>query len=74
MTAKTLEFNGCTTLDLPPEKVLVGAKHKNLSEVVVIGIAEDLKTYVSASMYSAAEVVFMLEKAKHYIMGLDSND
>ena len=63
---KILEFNGMTTLDIPAKKVLDGAKH--CKDVIVVGRDENGDMHFGSSMGNAAEILWLLEVCKAYIM------
>ena len=53
--SNVLQFNGETTNDIAPNKILEGAKDK-LDEVVVCGIGKDNKLYIASSTSDIAKV------------------
>lgn len=57
-----------TTLDIPVENVLDGAKEMELKKVLVIGINKDDELYAAASFSDAADMIWMMEKVKKYIL------
>lgn len=57
-----------TTLDIPIERVLDGAKEAELKRVVVIGYKEGEEFYFSSSFSSGPEVVWLLEHAKKRLL------
>lgn len=68
-----LLFDGCTSLDVPPERVLREAEKEDLKQVIVIGdTGEDF--YLASSMGSSADVLWLLEQAKHRLIRGDYDD
>lgn len=53
-----------TRLPLDPARVLNAALAANLERVVVVGIDEHGEEYAASSLPSAADVVWLLERAK----------
>lgn len=60
---KVIDFSGCTTLDIPPERVLRGAEMADLKCVIIIGETDD-ELYMATSMGRNADVLYLLEQAK----------
>ena len=58
-----IPFNGHTTLDIDPEKVIDGASGK-LSCVIVIGIEHDGANYYASSSGDMAKNILMIERFK----------
>jgi hypothetical protein len=57
-----------TTLDVPSQRVLDGAKEASLEDVVVIGWDEGGEFYFASSKANGAEVLWLLEKAKKKLL------
>lgn len=53
-----------TTLPIPVERVLRAALDLGLARVMVVGVTEQDRLYVTASDGSAADLVLLLEHAK----------
>lgn len=68
MTAEIFEFTGSTKADLPPNKVISYAD--DLKECVVIGVDADDEIYVAGSSGIVAEVVYLIEMGKKYMLEL----
>lgn len=68
-TAKLYVFDGKTTLDIGPDKVLDSAIGK-LSKVVVLGFENDEKgeLYMAASCGNIPEALYLLEKCKQQLL------
>lgn len=66
--ADILEFDGVTTLDIPPSRILAKAAGAGLTDVVVIGWNADGKLYFASSGADAAEVNWLLDNAKHELI------
>ena len=64
MSANVVDFNGITTLDIPPVKILAKAAGAKLKICVVVGYDEDGEFYFASSVADSAEVVWMFEIAK----------
>ena len=69
MDEKIVEFPGTTVLEVPVDRVLMGAVDNNLSKVLVIGLNENDDIYVAASTGKAETLVFLLELAKFELFG-----
>lgn len=52
-----------TKLDIPPDRVLEGAKGE-LERCIVIGRKEDNSLYFASSITDAGKILWLLEKAK----------
>lgn len=59
-----------TKLDLSPNRVLDGARD-NLEDAVIIGWTKEGDFYFSSSKANGAEVLWLLEKAKKYLLEID---
>lgn len=68
MTAEIFEFTGETTVDIPPQKVLKYTE--DLKECVVIGVDADNEIYVAGSSGDVANVVYLIELGKKYMLEL----
>ncbi|QDP62905.1 MAG: hypothetical protein Unbinned5081contig1002_10 [Prokaryotic dsDNA virus sp.] len=68
MTAEIYEFTGLTKLPLDPNKVIGYAE--DLKECVVIGIDADGEIYVAGSSGDVANVVYLIELGKKYMLEL----
>lgn len=67
MTAQILDFNGITTLDLDPDRVLAKAGG-NLRGVVVLGYDQDGDFYFASSYADGGDVLWLLEVAKKKLL------
>ena len=67
MTAEVIVADFETTLDLPPDRILEGAKGK-LEAVILIGRTPEGGSYFGSSTADKAQIVFMLESMKHDIL------
>lgn len=67
MTAKILDFNGITRLDLDPERVLAKAQGQ-LQAVVVIGYDQAGDLYVATSYADGGDMLWALEQAKRKLL------
>lgn len=68
--ADILQFNGTTLHDLPVVQVLDAAKGKDLTSVLVIGLDQDGELYIASDNGRVAESVYLLERAKKYLLDL----
>ena len=68
MSAEIHEFNGITTLDIPPTKILATAAGAKLESVVVVGWADDGSLYFASSTADGAEANWLLDAAKFELM------
>jgi hypothetical protein len=59
-----IKFNGKTTLDLPPERILNEAVNADLGEAVVIGWRKDGSFYFASSIADGADVNWLLDRTK----------
>ena len=64
---KVVNFTGVTRLDLDPCHVL-GNVPDTLQSVVIVGYDEDGSLYFSSNKADGAEIVWLLECAKHELM------
>ena len=56
-----INFDGPTTLDIPPDKVLEGALASKLASVIVIGETESGEIYHASSSADLAELILAAE-------------
>lgn len=70
---KIIDFSGCTTLDIPPERVIRGAEQADLKCIIIIGETED-ELYMATSMGRNADVIYLLEQAKHRLLSGDYDE
>ena len=68
--AKVLPFHGLTKLDIPVDRILEGAKGK-LDSVVILGYDKDEEEYFASSMADGGDVLWLLEKCKIVLMGME---
>lgn len=69
-TAKILEWNGITRLDLDPQKVLRKAIDAKPTEVVIIGYDADGNFYFASSKADGPSVLWDLEQAKRMLLSV----
>jgi hypothetical protein len=62
------KFTGETTLDVPVEKVLEGAKAHDLTEVLIIGFTKEGKPYAACSHNDAGLMLLHIEQTKQNIL------
>jgi hypothetical protein len=65
---EVIEFNGITTLPLPPSKVLEKAGEEDLEQVLVLGWDKDGGLYIATSDPSLPSVFYLLKCVDHYLM------
>ena len=61
--SKVIPLNCVTRLDLPPERVLDGAKGK-LQGIVILGYDHDGQEYFASTYADGGEVLWLLERCK----------
>ena len=61
---KVVDFNGITTLDLDPQRVLDAAKKEELDGVVILGYTKDGKEYFASSYADGPEVNWLIDRVK----------
>ena len=57
-------FNGITSLNLNPDRVLQGALEAGLTEVVIIGFDADGEEYFATSLADGGDLLWHLERTK----------
>lgn len=62
-----IPLNNVTRLDIPPERVL--AVIPKLQGVVLMGRDKDGNDYFASSYADGGEVLWLMEKCKHALMG-----
>lgn len=65
---KVIKFPGLTTVDIPVENVLEGAKGFNLDYVLVIGKTKDGEYVAAASTSDMQRLLWVIESLKHQIL------
>jgi hypothetical protein len=63
-------FPGVTAKDFDPDVMLQVARRIGLSQVVILGYDKEGAEYFSSSVSDGPEVVWMLERAKHFLMNV----
>lgn len=66
--AEVVRLETMTTLDIPPDLVLDGAKKADLSAVMVIGEEADGTFYFASNKSDGADALWLLEKAKYKLL------
>lgn len=64
---KVIPLGGVTRLDLPPDRILEGAKGQ-LEGVVVMGWDKDGGQYFASSLADGGDVLWLLESCKKALM------
>ena len=67
---KILPFHGLTKLDIPVDRILDGTKGK-LDSVVILGYDKDEDEYFASSIADGGEVLWLLERCKIALMGME---
>jgi len=67
-TDNIVEFDGITSLDIPPPRILAKAAGAKLESVVVIGFREDGNFYFASSGADGGDVIWLLELAKKQLL------
>lgn len=62
-----IDFDGITSLDINPDKVLESAKEL-LDMTLVIGYDKEDRLYVASSTSQLGELVLVLERAKQFLL------
>lgn len=62
-----------TTLDTSPDRALEGAHEYGLESVVIVGFKPDGEFYFASSQSNSAEVIYLLEKAKHELLKMEDH-
>lgn len=65
--AEVINFTGITRLDLPPDRILEGAKGK-LKGVLVLGYDENDEFYAASSYADGGVVLWLMEHCKYELM------
>ncbi len=68
MSDNVVEFNGITSLDTPPPRVLAKAARAKLESCVVVGFKEDGDFYFASSNADGGDVLWLLELAKKKLL------
>ena len=71
MTAQIIPLGNITTLDLPTDLVLDGAKGHCTDGVVVLGFDDDGQLYFSSSIADGGSVIWLLEMAKKALLEVE---
>lgn len=71
MSAEILIFNGVTTLDVPPERILNAALSADLDKVVVLGYNPDGSEYFASSIADGGSVVWLMERLKQMLLNVE---
>lgn len=66
-----VEWQGVTTLDMPPTRILAKAAGAKLKECVVVGVDEDGQAYFASSVADGGSVLWMLEMAKKRLLEVE---
>ena len=69
-STKVVKFPGGTTLGIPIENVLEGAKQAGLSDIIVVGWDENGDLYGASSFSDAGDLFWLWEMFKIYIFRL----
>lgn len=67
MADNVVDFGGITKLDLPPDRVLEGAKGR-LDSVVIMGFDQDGNEYFASSKADGGEVMWLMERCKKQLL------
>jgi hypothetical protein len=67
-TAQIIRWSGITRHDIPVERILEAAGGAGLRVAVVIGYDAEGDEYFAASVADDADVVWLLERAKHKLI------
>lgn len=67
MADEVINFPGVTRLNLPPDRLLEGAKGQ-LEQVIVIGYDLDGQEYFASSHADGGDVLWLLERCKLHLL------
>lgn len=65
-----VHWDGITTLDLPPERVLAQAAEANLDRVFVMGFDKEGEPYFGSSCADGGTMLWLIEVCKARLMGV----
>jgi hypothetical protein len=68
MTAKIIDFNGITRLDLSAERVLTKAIEADLATVVVVGWTQDGNIYFASTTADGGDILWLFEQSKQMLL------
>lgn len=71
-TNNVVEFDGITSLDIPPPRIFAKAAGAKLESVVVIGFQEDGNFYFASSMADGGDALWLLELAKKKLLDIST--
>ena len=63
-----------TTLDVPTERILNAALKAELQSCVIIGLNAEGELYFASSMADGGAVLWWMEKAKHLLMSVNTEE
>ena len=66
--SNVIPLNNVTRLDLPPDRVLDGAKGQ-LEGLVILGYDKDGEQYFASTYADGGDVLWLLEKCKQALLG-----
>lgn len=64
-------LNVITTLDVPPERILKGALHRKVKQLVILGYDEDGDEFFASSIADAGSVMWLMERMKKKLLEAD---
>ncbi len=62
-----------TTQNTSPDRALEACNEYGLSAVVIVGYDNDGELYFASSQAASAEVIYLLEKAKHELLKMEDH-
>lgn len=68
MTARIIEFNGITKLDIDVDRMLENTKGRGFTGVVILGFDADEQEYFASSIADGGTVLWLLEKCKKALL------
>ena len=69
-----VDFTGSTRLDIPPDKILEGAKGQ-LEQVIIVGVVKETgELYLATSTAEVATNYYNLAIAQQVLMAIDNNE
>lgn len=71
MTADVIILRTRTTLDIPVDRVLDGAKESDLREILIVGRTKNNELYIASSLAKRSEILWGIELAKKQLLSDD---
>lgn len=72
--SNVVELPVLTRLNIPAERVLNTALERNLDSVIILGYDKEGGEYMSSSMASGPEIIWLMERLKHILISGELDD